>query len=131
MRAERDEFSVSCLIVNTSNNYFGTEICKSCNINCNVCSCNTPELALPPYANNEPEDSSEVCKTFPPGSFDLSTRQDIKPMDVSSKLEIVRNFEFNHEYINDQIDKFAITPILCNNCNDLSKHFFVPRLLHK
>ena len=118
MQAERDKFSISCLIVNTSKNYFGTEICKSCNVNCNVCSCNTPELALPPYADNEPEDSSEAFKTFPPVPSDLSTRQDIKPMDVLSNLEIVRDLEFHHEYINDQIDKFAITPILCNNCND-------------
>ena len=100
---ERDDFSVSCLIVNNSNNYFGTEICKSCNINCNVCSCNAQELALPPYANNEPEDSSEVCKTFPPVSSDISTRQDIKQMDVLSNLEIVPNLEFSHDYINYQI----------------------------
>ena len=104
MRAERDEFSVSCLIVNNSNNYFGTEICKSCNINCNVCSCNALELAPSPSANNEPEDSSEVCKTFPPVSSDLSNRPDIKQMDVLSNLENVRDLEFSHEYISAQIE---------------------------
>ena len=94
----------------------------SCNINCNVCSCN----ASPPFTNNEPEDSSKVCKTFPPVSSDISNKPEIKEMDVLSNLENVRDLEFSHEFISDQIEKFAITPILCNNCNDLSKHFLDP-----
>ena len=47
-------------------------------------------------------------------------------MDVLSNLENVCDLEFSHEFIADQIDKFAITPILCNNCNDLSKHLLDP-----
>ena len=75
---------------------------------------------------NEPEDISENCKTFPPISSDISNKPDIKEMDVLSNLENVRDLEFSHEFIADQIDKFAITPILCNNCNDLSKHLLDP-----
>ena len=96
MRAERDDFSVSCLIVNNSNNYFGTEICKSCNVNCNVCSCNALKLAPPPSASNEPEDSSEVFKTFPLVSSDISNKPEIKEIDVLSNLENVRDLEFSH-----------------------------------
>ena len=47
-------------------------------------------------------------------------------MDILTNLEAVRDLEFHHEYISDQIEKFAITPILCNNCNDLSRHFLHP-----
>ena len=63
---------------------------------------------------------------FPPVPSDVSDRQDIKAMDVISNLEVVKDLEFNHEFIQDQIEKFSITPILCNKCNDLSKHFMDP-----
>ena len=57
---------------------------------------------------------------------DTSNRPDMKPMEVLSNLEIVRDLEFHHEYITDQIEKFSLTPILCNKCNNLSKHFLHP-----
>ena len=84
-----DHFFAACLTITVSKNSSNIEICQNCN--CNVCSCNAPELSLPPYADNEPEDSSDELKTFPPVSSDLLTRQDIRPMDVLSNLEIVRD----------------------------------------
>ena len=82
-------------------------------------------MALFPSKKLKPVSSFRV-QNFPPVSSDISTRPDLKPMEVISNLEVVRDLEFNHQYINDQIEKFAITPILCNNCNDLSRHFLDP-----
>ena len=63
---------------------------------------------------------------FPPVPSDVSNRHDIKEMDVISNLEITKDLEFNHEFIQGQIEKFSITPTLCNKCNMLSKHFMDP-----
>ena len=82
-------------------------------------------MVLLPSKKLKPVSSFRV-QNFPPVSSDISTRPDLKPMEVISNLEVVRDLEFNHQYINDQIEKFAITPILCNNCNDLSRHFLDP-----
>ena len=103
MRAERDKFSVSCLMANTGNNYFGTTICKSCNVDCNVCSCKAPELSLSPHTDNKTEESSKAFNIFPPVPSDISTRPDIKQMDIFTNLEAVCDLEFHHEYISDQI----------------------------
>ena len=35
-------------------------------------------------------------------------------MEVISNLEDVKNLEFDSNYITDLIEKFSITPILCN-----------------
>ena len=106
-------------MANTNNNYFGTTICKSCNIDCNKCSCKAPINKTKSSFKNEVD-------PFPPVPSDISTRQDIKQMEIFTNLEAVRDLEFCHEYISDQIEKFAISPILCNNCNDLSRHFLHP-----
>ena len=45
---------------------------------------------------------------------------------LSSNFEVVRDLEFNHEYILEMIDKFSISPNMCNKCNDLSKVFLNP-----
>ena len=99
---------------------------QSCpNCNSNVCSCKATELASPPCENPKSENSSNL-QNFSPLSSDLSTRPDIKEMEVISSLEVFRDLEFHHQYINDQIEKFAITPILCNSFNNLSRHFLDP-----
>ena len=124
MRAESDHFSADCLTITVSKNSSNIEICQDCNSN--ICSCNAPELALPSNADPKSEDSSDILQTFPPVLSDLSIRPDIKEIEVISNLEVVRDLEFHHQYINDQIEKFAITPILCHSCNDLSRHFLDP-----
>ena len=57
----------------------------------------------------KPVNSFKV-QEFPPVSSDVSNRPDLKPMDVISNLEVVKDLEFNHEFIYDQIEKFSITP---------------------
>ena len=47
-------------------------------------------------------------------------------MQVILNLEVVQDLEFHHQYIAEQIEKFTLTPILCNHCNNLSKHFLHP-----
>ena len=91
-----------------SKNSSNIENCQNCNSN--ICSCNAPDLALPPYADPKPEDSSDNLQTFPPVSSDLSIRPDIKEMDVISNLEVVCDLEFHHEYINDQIENLLLLP---------------------
>ena len=63
---------------------------------------------------------------FPPFSPNLSEKTGIRSMDIISNLEITKDLEFDHQYILEMIEKFNLTPILCNKCNDLSKHFLDP-----
>ena len=129
--AERDNFSVSCLMLN-SKNYFGTDICIKCHSKSDICSCNSSSSKKKSKSKtkkskpNEYDHDSSNSETFPPLSSDISDKPDIKEMEVLSNLDNVRDLEFSHEFIAHQIDKFAITPIFCNNCNDLSKHLLDP-----
>ena len=115
-----------------SKNYFGTDICIKCHSKLDICSCNSSsskkksKSKTKKYITNEYEDNSSNGEAFPPLSSDISDKLDIKEMEVLSNLDNVRDLEFSHKFIADQIDKFAITPILCNNCNDLSKHLLDP-----
>ena len=61
---------------------------------------------------------------FPPFSPNLSEKTGIKAMDIISNLEVTKDLEFDHQYILEMIEN--LTPILCNKCNDLSKHFLDP-----
>ena len=36
-------------------------------------------------------------------------------MPMISNLEITKDFEFDHVFINDMVEKFALTPSLCSN----------------
>ena len=47
-------------------------------------------------------------------------------MDVISNLEVTLDLEFDSEYIQHIIEKFALTPILCNKCSDLTRHLMDP-----
>lgn len=69
---------------------------------------------------------NDTIEIFPPSSSDVSQRTDIKPSQIISNLEVTRDLKFHHQYISEQIDKFTVTPILCNKCNDLSRHFLDP-----
>ena len=115
-----------------SKNYSGTNICIKCHSKSDICSCNSSSSKKKSKSKtkkskpNEYEDDSSNGEAFPPLSSDISNKSDIKEMEVLSNLDNVRDLEFSHEFIADQIDKFAITPILCNNCNDLSKHLLDP-----
>ena len=70
-------------------------------------------------ANSTPVD------IFPPFRPNLATK-DIKDMDIISNLENTADLEFDNIYINEVIEKFSLTPILCHKCNDLSKYFLDP-----
>ena len=72
------------------------------------------------------DDSESLLEIFPLFPPDLINRQNVKPMNIISNLEITKDFEFDHIFINDMIKKFALTPSLCNHCNDLSRHFLDP-----
>ena len=115
-----------------SKNYFGTDICRKCHSKSNKCSCNSLSSKKKSKSKtkkskpNHYEDDSNIGETFPPLSSDISNKPEIKEMEVLSNLDNVRDLEFSHKFIAHQIDKFAITPILCNNCNDLSKHLLDP-----
>ena len=90
------------------------------------CICNTSQqndLLNPATISNSAKEDIEI---FPPFSSDISNRSDVKPAQVLSNLEVVRDLEFHHEFISEQIEKFSITPILCNCYNDLLKHFLHP-----
>ena len=65
-------------------------------------------------------------EVFPPFAPDLDSRENIKPMEAISNLEITKDFEFDHVYISEMVEKFSLTPILCNKCNDYSCHFCNP-----
>ena len=65
-------------------------------------------------------------EVFPPFAPKLDDRQKISKMDVISNLEVTKDFEFDHEYISEMVSRFSLTPILCNKCNDLSRHFLQP-----
>ena len=65
----------------------------------------------------------EVYPSFLP---DLENRKNLREMDVISNLEVVRDLEFDSDYINSMIQKFSLTPILCHKCNDFSKFFMNP-----
>ena len=65
----------------------------------------------------------EIFPSFLPN---IEQKPHVKRMDIISNLEDVKNLEFDSEYITDMIEKFSVTPILCNKCNDLSKHFMSP-----
>ena len=41
---------------------------------------------------------------FPPFPPNLDKRQDIKPMDIISNLEVTKKLEFDHQYSNDMIE---------------------------
>ena len=69
------------------------------------------------------DNQSEV---FPPFYPNLSTRDGLREMEIISNLEVSKDLEFDNRYIVDMIEKFSLTPILCNKCNDLSKHFMEP-----
>ena len=43
-----------------------------------------------------------------------------------SNIDTTWELEFDHEYINEMIEKFSIHPNQCNKCNDLSKVFMNP-----
>ena len=62
---------------------------------------------------------------FPPFRPNLATK-DIKEMDIISNLENTADLEFDNSYINEVIERFSLTPILCHKCNDLSKYFLDP-----
>ena len=69
---------------------------------------------------NEEQNSPEIFPAFYP---DL----DIKRVpQLISNLEVVKDLEFSHEHINDMVERFALNPIQCNSCNDLSKVFMNP-----
>ena len=74
-------------------------------------------------SNDAPDDAP--VDVFPPFLPNLPDRA-IKAMDIVSNLEVTRDLEFDNEYINEMVEKFSLTPILCHKCNDLSKHFMDP-----
>ena len=76
-------------------------------------------------SNNYTTDDAPV-DVFPPFLPNLSARTGLRAMDIISNLEVTRDLEFDNEYINDMVEKFSLTPILCHKCNDLSKHFMDP-----
>ena len=47
---------------------------------------------------------------FPPFPPNLDKRQDIKAMDIISNLEVMKDLEFDHQYINVMSEKFSLTP---------------------
>ena len=73
--------------------------------------------------NNDTNSSS--VDVFPPFRPNLATK-DIKEMDIISNLENTADLEFDNSYINEVIERFSLTPILCHKCNDLSKYFLDP-----
>ena len=105
LRAESEIFSVSCLMINTIKNCPKTEICTICNKF--PCTCNTTQQRdLLDNTANISTSNNEDIEIFPPFLSDISNRPDIKPMQVLWNLEVVRDLEFHHEYISEQIEKF-------------------------
>ena len=47
-------------------------------------------------------------------------------MDIISNLEVIRDLEFDSDYIEQMIEKFSLTPILCHKCSDLTQHLMDP-----
>ena len=81
------------------------------------------ERAVQVLTLSSSDTKQEIFPSFLPN---LDSKTGIKTMDIISNLEDVKNLEFNSDYITDMIEKFSITPLLCNKCNDLSKHFMNP-----
>ena len=79
-------------------NYSETVNCSKCN---NFpCICNTSQQSDILDNNvNISNSTNEDIEIFPPFSSDISNRTDVKPMQVLSNLEVVRDLEFHHEYI--------------------------------
>ena len=69
------------------------------------------------------ESNVEIFPSFAP---DLENRSNVRPMEPISNLEVVKDFEFDHEFIGEMVRKFSLTPNLCNRCNDYSKWFLNP-----
>ena len=70
---------------------------------------------------DEEQNSKEIYPAFFPN---LDIKRGITPL--VSNLEVVKDLEFSHEHINEMVEKFALNPIQCNTCNDLSKVFMNP-----
>ena len=70
---------------------------------------------------DEEQNSKEI---FPPFFPNLDINHGVTPL--VSNLEVVKDLEFSHEHINEMVEKFALNPIQCNTCNDLSKVFMNP-----
>ena len=47
-------------------------------------------------------------------------------MDIISNLEVTHDLEFDSFYIENMIEKFSLTPILCSKCSDLTQHLMDP-----
>ena len=62
-------------------------------------------------------------EVFPPFYPDLEAKHHPMQQFFISNLDNTRELEFDHEYINEMIEKFTIHPNQCNKCNDLSKVF--------
>ena len=77
-------------------------------------------------SNSSDTSDDAPVDVFPDFFPNLSDRDGIRAMDIISNLEVTRDLEFDNEYINDMVEKFSLTPILCHKCNDLSKHFMDP-----
>ena len=69
----------------------------------------------------EEEKSNEIFAVF---FLNLDIKHGITPL--ISNLEVVKDLEFSHDYINDMVEKFSLNPNQCNTCNDLSKVFLNP-----
>ena len=63
---------------------------------------------------------------FPPFYPDLEAKHHPMQQFFISYLHNTQELEFDHEYINEMIEKFTIHPNQCNKCNNLSKVFMNP-----
>ena len=66
------------------------------------------------------DDDNNVEHCFKPFAPSI---ENIKLMEIITNLPIVRDLEFDHEYISTHIEQYALEPNLCNKCCPLSKHF--------
>ena len=99
----------------------------SCNDTEQTLRCDDTKQTLSCNDTKQTSSSSDIKQeVFPAFLPNLDSKPGIKAMDIISNLEDVKNLEFNSEYITDMIEKFGVTPLLCNKCNDLSKHFMNP-----
>ena len=92
-------------MVNTNQNYPKTPNCSNCK---NFpCTChNSPQNDNVDNLDknvNISNSTNEEIEIFPPSPSDVFNRTDIKPMQVLSNLEVVRDLEFHHKFISEQI----------------------------